>query len=124
MSTLAVVEEILRTARVPMTVREIVERAGVRLPSRSKTPDTVVARDLAMDIKRQGASSRFTRTAPGLYTVRNLAGLALVPLTDEAVAAPPTSIASAALKQERAPALAAKRSDSARDAGPASSSVR
>lgn len=125
MSTLAVVEEILRTARVPMTVREIVERAGARLPSRSKTPDTVVARDLAMDIKRQGASSRFTRTAPGLYTVRNLAGLALVPMPDEAASAipPPTSLASAALKQERAPTLAAKRSDGARDAGPASSTV-
>ncbi len=54
MSTLAVVEEILRETEVPMSVREIVERAGVRLPSRSKTPDTVVARDLAMDIKKKG----------------------------------------------------------------------
>ena len=50
MSTLAVVEEILRETSVPMSVREIVERAGVRLPSKSKTPDTVVARDLSMDI--------------------------------------------------------------------------
>ena len=50
MSTLAVVEEILRETAVPMSVREIVERAGARLPSKSKTPDSVVARDLSMDI--------------------------------------------------------------------------
>ena len=54
MSTLAVVEEILRETAVPMSVREIVERAGARLPSKSKTPDTVVARDLSMDIKKKG----------------------------------------------------------------------
>jgi len=73
MSTLAVVEEILRETAVPMSVREIVERAGVRLPSKSKTPDTVVARDLSMDIKRKGESSLFTRTSPGRYTLRTLA---------------------------------------------------
>ena len=54
MSTLAVVEEILRETAIPMSVREIVERAGARLPSKSKTPDTVVARDLSMDIKKKG----------------------------------------------------------------------
>ena len=73
MSTLAVVEEILRETEVPMSVREIVERAGVRLPSKSKTPDTVVARDLAMDIKKKGESSLFVRTSPGRYTLRTLA---------------------------------------------------
>jgi HB1, ASXL, restriction endonuclease HTH domain len=73
MSTLAVVEEILRETAVPMSVREIVERAGVRLPSKSKTPDTVVARDLAMDIKKKGEASLFTRTSPGRYTLRTLA---------------------------------------------------
>jgi hypothetical protein len=73
MSTLAVVEEILRETAVPMSVREIVERAGVRLPSKSKTPDTVVARDLAMDIKKKGDASLFTRTSPGRYTLRALA---------------------------------------------------
>lgn len=72
MSTLAVVEEILRETRVPMSVREIVERAGDRLPTKSKTPDTVVARDLSMDIKKKGETSRFTRTAPGRYTMREL----------------------------------------------------
>ena len=73
MSTLAVVEEILRETAVPMSVREIVERAGARLPSKSKTPDTVVARDLSMDIKRKGESSLFVRTSPGRYTLRVLA---------------------------------------------------
>jgi len=73
MSTLAVVEEILRETAVPMSVREIVERAGVRLPSKSKTPDTVVARDLAMDIKKKGEGSLFARTSPGRYTLRSLA---------------------------------------------------
>ena len=73
MSTLAVVEEILRETAVPMSVREIVERAGARLPSKSKTPDTVVARDLSMDIKKKGESSLFVRTSPGRYTLRTLA---------------------------------------------------
>ena len=73
MSTLAVVEEILRETAVPMSVREIVERAGARLPSKSKTPDTVVARDLSMDIKKKGEASLFIRTSPGRYTLRALA---------------------------------------------------
>ncbi len=73
MTTLAVVEEILRETAVPMSVREIVERSGVRLPSKSKTPDTVVARDLSMDLKRKGESSLFVRTSPGRYTLRALA---------------------------------------------------
>jgi restriction system protein len=70
MSTLAVVEEILRETAVPMSVREIVERAGARLPSKSKTPDTVVARDLSMDIKRKGEASMFVRSSPGRYALR------------------------------------------------------
>jgi len=73
MSTLAVVEEILRETASPMSVREIVERAGMRLPSKSKTPDTVVARDLSMDIKKKGDTSLFVRTSPGRYTLRTLA---------------------------------------------------
>ncbi len=70
MSTLSVVEDILRQRRVPISVREIVELAGPELPTHSKTPDTVVARDLAMDIKRRGSESRFARTSPGRYTLR------------------------------------------------------
>jgi len=95
MSTLVVVEEILRETAVPMSVREIVERAGVRLPSKSKTPDTVVARDLSMDIKRRGETSLFVRTSPGRYTLRTLAIGAL------------PSDAAAALLRSAAPAIAA-----------------
>ncbi len=73
MSTLHVVEEVLRERRVPMVVREIVEVAGGRLPTKSKTPDTVVARDLAMDIKRRGEESKFVRVSPGHYTLRDIA---------------------------------------------------
>ena len=77
MTTLAVVEEILRETAVPMSVREIVERAGARLPSKSKTPDTVVARDLSMDIKKKADGSLFVRTSPGRYTLRTLASSAV-----------------------------------------------
>jgi hypothetical protein len=73
MSTLTVVEEVLREHRTPMVVRQIVEVAAERLPTKSKTPDTVVARDLAMDIKRNGDASKFTRVSPGKYTLRELA---------------------------------------------------
>jgi HB1, ASXL, restriction endonuclease HTH domain len=79
MSTLAVVEEILRETAVPMSVREVVERAGSRLPSKSKTPDTVVARDLSMDIKKRGDGSIFMRTSPGRYTLRELVLRGVVP---------------------------------------------
>jgi len=114
MSTLVVVEEILRETTVPMSVREIVEHAGARLPSKSKTPDTVVARDLSMDIKRNGETSMFVRTSPGRYTLRMLAAGAL-PSDTAAVlrsAAPPTSMS--ALPQ-RKPAAAAPSAPRTRD---------
>ncbi len=107
MSTLAVVEEILRETAVPMSVREIVQRAGVRLPSKSKTPDTVVARDLSLDIKRRGDASRFARTSPGRYTLREIAASTGAGRTQDAVAAT-APLSSSALKQERAAALPAK----------------
>jgi HB1/ASXL restriction endonuclease-like protein with HTH domain len=90
MSTLAVVEEILRETAIPMSVREIVERAGARLPSKSKTPDTVVARDLSMDIKKKGDTSLFVRTSPGRYTLRVLA-TGTHPAVDRSVATQPMS---------------------------------
>ena len=101
MSTLAVVEDILRETAVPMSVREIVQRAGARLPSKSKTPDTVVARDLSLDIKRKGEASRFARTSPGRYTLREIA-------TGAGSVSAPAPMAASALKQERAAALPAK----------------
>src|SRR5690348_8331538 len=103
MSTLAVVEDILRETAVPMSVREIVQRAGARLPSKSKTPDTVVARDLSLDIKRKGDTSRFARTSPGRYTLRELA-VRNGTVSDGATA----TMTASALKQERAAALPAK----------------
>lgn len=99
MSTLAVVEEILRETAVPMSVREIVERAGARLPSKSKTPDTVVARDLSMDIKRKGEDSAFVRSSPGRYTLRALLAVEAAPADEVA-----TSLATA-LRAERATAM-------------------
>ena len=99
MSTLAVVEEVLRETAVPMSVREIVEKAGVRLPSKSKTPDTVVARDLSMDLKRKGDASLFIRTSPGRYTLKTLVSattpssatsMSALPARKPAVAAPST----------------------------------
>src|SRR5262252_5449332 len=114
MSTLAVVEEILWETAVPMSVREIVERAGARLPSKSKTPDTVVARDLSMDIKKKGEGSLFVRTSPGRYTLRALATTAIAP---DASATPlaPAAIGGAAMRVDAArpgqpmPALPARK---------------
>ena len=89
MSTLAVVEAILREAAVPLSVREIVERAGDALPTKSKTPDTVVARDLSMDIKRKPEASLFVRTSPGRYAMRDQQPAAApAPVGDANVASP------------------------------------
>ena len=71
--TLAVVAEVLRKAARPLTPLEIVLYAGAELPSRSRTPNTVVARDLALDIIAQGEGSLFMRVGPGLYALRELA---------------------------------------------------
>jgi hypothetical protein len=114
MSTLAVVEEILRETATPMSVREIVERAGVRLPSKSKTPDTVVARDLSMDIKRKGETSLFARTSPGRYTLRTLAGLAISADSASSLRSPGAPTSMSALPQ-RKPAAAAPSAPRTRD---------
>lgn len=94
MSTLAVVEAVLRNAAVPLSVREIVERAGDTLPTKSKTPDTVVARDLSMDIKKKGETSLFMRTSPGRYAIREQVVRQQPASTDGAAAAvyPPLSV--------------------------------
>ena len=118
MSTLAVVEEILRETAVPMSVREIVERAGARLPSKSKTPDTVVARDLSMDIKKKGEGSLFVRTSPGRYTLR-----ALATGTQPAVASQPMSALATRKPAAAAPSTARPatgRADTAEGGGYAS----
>jgi len=104
-----VVEEILRETAVPMSVKEIVERAGSRLPSKSKTPDTVVARDLSMDIKKKGESSGFVRTSPGRYTLRELWRRQLPTAGNGATEA--TSVLSSAMRQERAAPLPIRKDD-------------
>jgi len=114
MSTLAVVEDILRETAVPMSVREIVEQAGARLPSKSKTPDTVVARDLSMDIKRKGETSLFVRTSPGRYTLRTLAGVAL-PGDGAATLRPAAPSPSMSALPQRKPAAAAPSAPRTRD---------
>jgi hypothetical protein len=121
MSTLAVVEEILRETAIPMSVREIVERAGARLPSKSKTPDTVVARDLSMDIKRKGEGSLFVRTSPGRYTLRALASH---PVTNEEVtplrpvaAQPMSALATRKPAVAASPSRPAGRTDTAEGGG-------
>lgn len=52
---------------VALSVNDIVARAGDRLPTKSKTPSTVVSRDLALDIKRHGTASRFRRASAGIF---------------------------------------------------------
>lgn len=73
MSTLAVVEEVLRVAATPLSAVEIVAQAGDRLPTLSRRPQDVVSRDLSMDIVLRGDASRFHRVARGRYMVRDSA---------------------------------------------------
>jgi hypothetical protein len=116
MSTLAVVEEILRETETPMSVRQIVELAGERLPTKSKTPDTVVARDLSMDIKKKGESSIFVRTAPGRYTMREIhARRQAEQAAAEQVAVQTTPVLQSALNADRAPTLPARKPAPAAD---------
>lgn len=71
MSTLAVVAEVLReVAPRALCAREIVELAGHRLPTASQTPETVVSRDLALDLKANGEASRFLRAARGSFLLK------------------------------------------------------
>ena len=121
MSTLAVVEEILRETAVPMSVREIVERAGARLPSKSKTPDTVVARDLSMDIKKKAEGSLFVRTSPGRYTLRSLAtGTQPVASAANVAAQPMSALATRKPAAAASPVRPAGRPDTAEGGGYAS----
>lgn len=71
---LDVIAEIFRRSLVPrsMSVAEIVAAAtgDLELPTNSKTPHTIVSRDLALDVKHNGDASRFVRTAPGRFALR------------------------------------------------------
>lgn len=131
MSTLAVVEQILRETEAPMSVRQIVEYGRGRLPTRSKTPDTVVARDLSMDIKKKGDASIFIRTEPGRYTLRELVRGDAAPAVrqEDGEREPPpdaieptTPLASTAIQIERAATRAARASSESESA--AQSTIR
>ena len=70
MSCVNIIREILDRAEKPLSVAEIVQRAGKHLPTRSRTPRNVVARDLAKNINEEGGESFFVRTEPGRYRTR------------------------------------------------------
>lgn len=130
MSTLAVVEAILREAAMPLSVREIVERAGEALPTKSKTPDTVVARDLSMDIKKRADGSTFVRTSPGRYAIRTqattLIGEGTQPISTIGASAsvvPPPPLPTAIAAPAPAPSISATPSPSMPEAGSATSLV-
>jgi hypothetical protein len=83
-STLDVIAEVLREAAPrALCVREIVEHAGDRLPPASRTPATVVRRDLAIDIRTFGNASRFTRVDRGKFLLRASLSSALEALFEE-----------------------------------------
>jgi len=77
-STLDVVAEILRdVAPRALKAREIAALAGDRLPTASRTPETVVSRDLAVDVKDHGAQSRFMRVDRGAFVLKEALPTAL-----------------------------------------------
>ena len=47
--------------------------AWPHLPSTAKRPDTVIARELSLNIAGWASGSRFTPTAPGMFTLREFA---------------------------------------------------
>jgi hypothetical protein len=72
--------KILKAIKRPARVREIVDLAagsGLDFGTRIErgTIDQVLARDLAMEIKRNGDQSRFVRVEPGRYLLRAQIGL-------------------------------------------------
>jgi hypothetical protein len=71
MSTLDVVAQILREeAPRALKARQIAALAVGRLVSASKTPETVISRDLAIDVRDRGASSRFLRVDRGAFVLK------------------------------------------------------
>jgi superfamily II DNA or RNA helicase len=67
-SSLQLITDVLREAQAPMSAREIADRAGPRITAftRSRTPWTVISRDLALDALR-GRASRVRRVAAGRF---------------------------------------------------------
>jgi len=70
-STLDIVAEVLReVAPRALKARQIAALAGDRLPTASRTPETVVSRDLAVDVRDRGTSSRFLRVDRGAFVLK------------------------------------------------------
>ena len=71
MSTLDIVAEVLReVAPRALKARQIAALAGDRLPTASRTPETVVSRDLAIDVRDRGVTSRFLRVDRGAFVLK------------------------------------------------------
>ena len=71
MSTLDVVAEVLReVAPRALKARQIAALALDRLPTASRTPETVISRDLAIDVRDRGATSRFLRVDRGAFVLK------------------------------------------------------
>ena len=88
MSTLSVVADVLReVAPRALRAREIAALATGRLPTGSKTPETVVSRDLALDVKHHGPSSRFLRVGRGEFVLKEALPTAFYNDTDAYAAA-------------------------------------
>lgn len=70
--TMPVVLEVLQASSTPLTARQIVERAGARLPTKAVNEPgrpykrNVVARDLARELAR-GEASRVRKVRRGLF---------------------------------------------------------
>lgn len=68
--TLDIIERILSESNMPLSVREMIKLAGDTFSTKSSTPFNSVSRDLALDIKKNGETSRFVRTRPGRFRLR------------------------------------------------------
>jgi len=72
MDSLDATEKILREAAEPLHYGEITKRilAEDLWPTEGKTPDSTINARLAVDIRKFGVRSRFMRTEPGVFALR------------------------------------------------------
>ncbi len=72
MDSLDATEKILQEAAEPLHYRNITERilAQELWPTEGKTPDATINARLAVDIRKFGVRSRFMRTEPGVFALR------------------------------------------------------
>jgi len=68
-ANLPVVEAVLKEAGEPLRIAQIIELAGNRLLTRSRTPRNVIAKELALDV-RDNPHSIFKRLEPGLFALK------------------------------------------------------